>query len=135
MKRNRLYGILGLGCLAGYLWLFISIVNLGDAEYFTPCIFKLETGFACPSCGSTRALMELMRGDVIASIMVNPLGLLLGAVLLVTPFWIIFDLITRRQTLFNFYSKAEETIRIKWVAAFLIILIIVNWIWNIKKNL
>lgn len=29
-----------------------------------PCIFKLITGFYCPGCGITRAILSILKGDV-----------------------------------------------------------------------
>jgi hypothetical protein len=135
MSRNQLYVILGVACVAGYSWLFYSIINHGDSGTFSPCIFKAETGFPCPSCGSTRALMMLLRGDIAGSLLTNPIGLLLGLLLLIVPFWILFDLITRNATLLQFYKNAEKTIRKKPVALLLILLILANWCWNIYKHL
>ena len=50
-------------------------------------------------------------------------------------FWIVFDLGTKKQTFFINYKKAEAIIRTKKLAIFLIILVILNWIWNIYKEL
>lgn len=37
------------------------------------CVFKGITGIPCPTCGATRAVMHLSRGDIIASLEMNPL--------------------------------------------------------------
>jgi hypothetical protein len=37
------------------------------------CSFRSFTGLACPTCGSTRALASLARGEVLASASLNPL--------------------------------------------------------------
>jgi hypothetical protein len=37
------------------------------------CVFRGITGIPCPTCGATRAVMHLSRGDIIASLEMNPL--------------------------------------------------------------
>ena len=47
------------------------------------CPVRLLTGHRCPSCGTARALVYLLRGDLRKSLAANPMGvLLLPAVLL-----------------------------------------------------
>jgi hypothetical protein len=46
-----------------------------------------------------------------------------------------YDVILKKDTLYNSYKKAEAFIKIKWVAIILIILLLINWIWNIQKGL
>ena len=48
-----------------------SIIKLPD------CLVKQLTGIPCPSCGSTRAVMSLMRFHFWESVLYNPLPLLL----------------------------------------------------------
>jgi hypothetical protein len=136
MRRNKLYAILAVACLAGYAWLLYSLYNADKPPSgFGICMFKTVTGVPCPSCGSTRAMLLLTKGEVRDSIMMNPFGLIVAALMVVIPLWIAYDLVFRKQTLFNFYKKAEVTARIKWIAALLIVLALANWYWNIHKNL
>lgn len=37
-----------------------------------PCLFHLLTGFYCPGCGGTRALLALGKGKVFASLLLHP---------------------------------------------------------------
>ena len=37
------------------------------------CLFKRLTGFACPSCGSTRGMLSLLHGHIIRAWLYNPL--------------------------------------------------------------
>ncbi len=61
--------LLGIGVAVGLLvWLF-GLDHLG----FTVCSFKLFTGWPCPSCGTTRALARLIRGDLAGGLAMNPL--------------------------------------------------------------
>jgi len=52
---------------------------------FTPCLLKNVTGVPCFLCGGTRASLALIQGDVIRSLLFNPL-VCLGWLLLVALF-------------------------------------------------
>lgn len=41
--------------------------------FYPPCPFHALTGLWCPGCGTTRALHELLRGDLAAASELNPL--------------------------------------------------------------
>jgi hypothetical protein len=56
------------------------------------------------------------------------------AVLVFLPFWIGYDILFKRETLFKFYGLFENTLRRKWVAILAIALILLNWAWNIWKD-
>ena len=64
----------------------------------------------------------------------NPLGIVLLTLLVVTPIWIFRDLLRNQSTLFIFYIKSEHFIRRKWVASSAILIVLINWIWNIYKG-
>lgn len=45
--------------------------------YFSSeCYFKVHWNIYCPGCGGTRALLALIRGDVVQSMKYNPIVLL-----------------------------------------------------------
>jgi len=135
MKRNRLYTILGIACAVGYSWLFFADRLIDDNSGIHLCYFKTVFGIPCPTCGSTRAVLLLTKGDFVGSLLLNPIGLLLAIIMIVIPFWLAYDLVTKNDTLFVAYQKFERTVRIKWVAAILIMLMVANWIWNFYKPL
>jgi hypothetical protein len=41
-------------------------------QHMIPCPFKLLTGYDCPGCGMQRALIELLKGDIVSSIINYP---------------------------------------------------------------
>ena len=132
-RNNLLYAVLILGCVAGYGWLGFTA---HDPHYeVTVCLVKNVTGFPCPSCGSTRAMVALWNGDLGGVIRFNPIGLLLAVVLLVAPWWVSYDLLTGRRTLAMRFSQAEGFMQQKWVAAPAIFLLLLNWLWTYSKNL
>ena len=136
LSRNRFYQYLSLACLVGYGW--IALVGRLEPEQvatqYDVCVIRHFLHFPCPSCGSTRSVLSLLHGDIAGGLYWNPLGLLIFAALLVAPFWIGYDKLLKKDTLFQFFNLFENTLRRKWVAIPAIALILLNWIWNIWKN-
>jgi Protein of unknown function (DUF2752) len=134
MSRNRLYLLIGTMIAAGYGWLAYAW-DKAHQDSFTPCLFKNVTGIACPSCGTTRSVLHIAKGHFAEAILINPLGLLMAALMVILPVWIVYDLAFKKSSLYNSYRKFEAVLKIKWIAILLAILIILNWIWNIQKGL
>ena len=133
LGRKKFYTILSLACIVGYTWLIITI----KLEYNSVgvCLIKQVTNIPCPSCGSTRSILSLLHGDVMEALYINPFGLLLAIIMLLVPMWIIFDITSKKKTLYDFYFRFESFIRKPIVAIPLVLLVIINWIWNITKGL
>ena len=53
----------------------------GAYRFYPPCIFYAVTGLLCPGCGTTRALHQLLHGNVAEAFRLNPFlfVLMLGA--------------------------------------------------------
>ncbi|WP_396165309.1 DUF2752 domain-containing protein [Flavobacterium sp.] len=134
MSKNKLYLFIIAACLTGFSYLFYSI-HYSKSTSLSLCMVKNVTGYPCPSCGTTRAIQLLLKNNWMASLQMNPFGILVALLMVVLPLWIVSDTITKKETFFNNYQKAEAIIRTKKLAFFLIILVIFNWIWNIKKGL
>jgi hypothetical protein len=134
MTRNRLYSLLTIACFIGFIYLFYTI-KASNAATFSVCIFKSATGFACPSCGTTRALSLLLMGEFLKSIFYNPFGLLVGFIMTVCPAWIVLDVLRKKDTLYQFYKKSETVLRKPKIALPLLLLVLLNWIWNLYKHL
>ena len=136
LKRNKLYSILLIACLAGYIWLYFSITkNITENKSVEVCLIKHLTNIPCPSCGSTRSVISLTKGDFIGALYFNPIGYLVTIIMLIAPIWIIADTIKRTKTLFDFYLKTETYLKRPKIAITLILLVIINWIWNITKEI
>lgn len=135
MTRSRMYAIMSAACIAGYSWLAVASY-IQDARSWQPgnCLFKHLTGIPCPSCGSTRSILALIHGDILHALLLNPLGILLAFLLAVLPFWMLYDLVSRKPTLWMVYTQAELYLKRKWIAIPAILVIVVNWIWNIQKG-
>jgi len=134
MTRNKLYSLLLIACLAGLIYLFYHIKTV-EADTFRACIIKSVTGYPCPSCGTTRAVSLLLKGKIIESILLNPFGIIATVIMTVFPLWVLTDIVLKKETFFRWYKKSEAIIRKPWLATILILLVFINWIWNIYKYL
>lgn len=133
-SRNKLYFFLTILCTAGYFWMYFNLTKHQNTN-IDVCLFKHATKIPCPSCGSTRSITQIVKGNFQQALYINPLGLLGALVLLITPFWILADVVTRKKSLFNSYQKIESLLKKPKIAIVCIILIVINWIWNIHKEL
>jgi len=135
--QKKTYIILTIICLLGYSWLGYNLVitTKPESSAKTVCVIKHTTGIPCPSCGSTRSVISLINGDFSKALYINPLGFLIAVIMILLPFWIITDLVNKKNTLFKFYKKIEIILQKKIIAIPLILIIIINWIWNIIKEL
>lgn len=109
------------------------VLVLGAAYFQLPigCPFKAITGYPCPGCGGTRALIALLHGHIWEAIMINPLSVLLILFAVAAPVWLFIDCYRGTHTL-------KKLMRSPWPASALIItalIILANWIWNICKGL
>ena len=135
-NRNKLYSILLIACIAGYVWLFFGLRNFRtENKSVEVCLIKHVTHIPCPSCGSTRSIVYLTEGSFFDALMINPMGYIVSIIMLLAPLWILFDLITKRKTLFEFYKKIEIYLSRPKYSIPLILIVIFNWIWNITKGL
>ncbi len=136
-SRRKLYFILSTACIAGYAWLSYNMMLFTTKEIpsYEICIIKRVTSIPCPSCGSTRSVYALLSGQVLESLLINPFGVLISIIMLFLPLWILFDVLTKKKTLWEFYFRAEQFIRKPKVAIPLVLIVIINWIWNIIKHL
>jgi hypothetical protein len=136
LDRNKLYSILLIACLVGYIWLYSSITSkITDQKSVEVCLMKQITNIPCPSCGSTRSIISLTKGNFVEAFDLNPIGYIVAVIMLFAPVWIITDLILRNNSLFVCYQKIEKQLKNPKYAVPLILIIIINWIWNITKGL
>jgi hypothetical protein len=136
MNRSKLYLFLSIACIAGYAWIAYLLSKASSlSEQPRVCLFKHFTGIPCPSCGSTRSILCLAHGDFLGAMMWNPFGFILSIILITFPLWILFDIILKKESLLKFYRNAEKILKNKLVAVPAILLVLINWIWNIYKGL
>jgi hypothetical protein len=135
LNRNKLYSILLIACVTGYIWLYYSISsNITENESVEVCLIKHATNLPCPSCGSTRSIISLTKGNFVEAFDLNPIGYIVALIMLIAPIWIIADIILKSNSLFNCYQRIESHLKKPKYAIPLILLVIINWIWNITKG-
>jgi hypothetical protein len=134
---RKLYIILITACAAGYIWLGFNLTLHSGESGLTAevCLIKHTTNIPCPSCGSTRSILALLHGDFMDSLFWNPLGLIVMLIMVIVPVLIIHDLLFRKDVLPKLYAKTEATFRKRKFAIPALVLILINWIWNIFKGL
>ncbi len=136
LNRNKLYGLLLITCIAGYIWLYFNLTtNQTVKNQVGVCLIKHFTNIPCPSCGTTRSIISLSKGNFSEALQINPLGYIVANILFLTPFWVAFDIASKRKTLFLFYLKTETYLKKPKFAISVLLFVIINWIWNIKKGL
>jgi hypothetical protein len=136
LKRDNIYPILLIILFAGYLWIGISFASgqtLPD-DGGGLCLVKHITGIPCPSCGSTRSVLALINGNISEAASLNPFGFIIALIMLITPFWMAYDTLSKRKTLYDFYCRSEIFLRKPFVAVPLITIVVINWVWNIYKG-
>jgi hypothetical protein len=121
--------------MAGYGWLFVNWHRSVSSVEPGVCLFKRITTIPCPSCGSTRSVLSVLNGDFTDALLINPFGMLIMVILILAPIWIVYDVVLRNDSLFRVYNRTELFLKQLWVAVPLILLVILNWIWNIYKGL
>ena len=63
--------VIGLVLIFGAL----AVLALGAYAFGIPlCMFHRLTGIPCPLCGTTRACVSLLHGDVASALRINPLA-------------------------------------------------------------
>ena len=125
-----------IACIAGYIWLYFGLTTDGsENKSVEVCLIKHITNIPCPSCGSTRSVILLTKGNFNEALSINPLGYIIATIMLLTPLWITIDIASKRKTFFDFYQKIETYLKKPLYAIPLILLVIINWFWNITKGL
>lgn len=134
INRNKLYTIILTSCVVGYIWIYYGLNPINNFS-FRGCLIKQLTNTPCPSCGSSRSINLIIKGAFFEAIKTNPLGYIILVILIVSPIWIIIDVITKNEKFYLFYKNIETTLKKKKYALPLILIVIFNWIWNISKGL
>ena len=100
------------------------------------CIFKEVTGIPCPSCGTTRSMLQILEGNLTESLVINPLGVTFALALVILPLWILADVSRKTDSFYRLYRRTEEAfIQHRWLSVTGVLLIALNWFWNIEKGL
>jgi hypothetical protein len=132
MQKKWLYAFIFFSCVAGIAWVWWNdtreLVGMPAV-----CLFRKITGLPCPSCGTTHAVVHIMKLDFKDALNDNPIGFILVLGMIIFPFWILYDLVGNKDSFYRFYTNMESVVSRKWVAFPLLFLLLFNWVWNIFK--
>jgi hypothetical protein len=79
--------------------------------------------------------LSIINGNFLEGFYLNPLGYILLVIMIAAPIWVIYDWFSNSQTLLTFYKKTEQFFSRKIVAIPAILLVLMNWAWNIYKGI
>jgi len=128
--RDRAYHLNILLSNLAILVVIYLIYTLAATDSFLPniCLVDYFLGVECPFCGTTRSLGALYHGEVLAAWHYNRAGLLLGIYLLL-------QLPLRIYLLSGNYAPGHRLDKASHAAGiFLLLLFILNWIYNLIIN-
>ena len=121
--------------LVGLSWVGWNLFSFKQSKpVFGICILKRTTGLACPSCGTTRSILHLLHGDFSSAVLLNPLGILAFIGMMVIPFCILYDYYYSKRTLWNAYAQCIHFFQNKKFSFVVVLLVLLNWFWNIQKG-
>jgi Protein of unknown function (DUF2752) len=137
MVKRNLYIVLVCLSLGGYVWIGWNFLEgTAHSAIHSVCLFKEITGLPCPSCGTTRSLVLLMHGEFRESLMMNPFGMLLAVALIVIPLWVVADTLSNSESFYRRYVQMEQLLmHNKLLAVCAVVIVALNWVWNITKGL
>jgi hypothetical protein len=117
-------------------WIALNQTKMGGINRsIEVCPIKITTGLPCPSCGTTRSITSILKGDYSQAATINPLGFLLFTLLLVLPIWSFVDLLNAGKSLWTAYQAINCSFKKPILAYPLIVLVLLNWFWNMHKGL
>jgi hypothetical protein len=94
------------------------------------CVFKILTGIPCPTCGLTRAVIALSRGDLGRALSMNPLAAVAGVAAIGYLVYAAAVLVLRLPRLRPLVTPLDA--RILRIAA--VTLVAGNWLWLIATG-
>jgi hypothetical protein len=111
-------GVAGTGLLLLYfLYIFKRLP-------YIPCVFKSLTGYPCPTCGSTRVLLDLLHFNIAAAFRWNPL-IFLAVVMFVA--WVAYGFyMTFSGKKIQVTLSARER---RFLVSTLAVLLVLNWLY------
>jgi len=100
---------------------------LAAAPHLHACVFRSLTGIPCPSCGTTRAAMAFLEGDLMTAFINNPLAALAGLLFVVgAPIAVIWT--TAKMSVPSLSNPLPT-----WVRIGAVFLIAANWLYLIAR--
>ena len=118
IKQSNVVTIMGIVAL---VYLIVTRIN---PEYgFIQCPFHFITGYSCPGCGMTRATVEIVKGDLIASWQWHPFGIFFFVFATSFTLYHVYRAITKRVPNLPFEVVARRYSKPIWFGLFTGILV------------
>ncbi len=117
--------------IGAYTLLLLMDYSTNHQHTNTICLFKIITGIPCSGCGMGRATLALIRGDLSGSFSYNILGIPFNICIAISIFWLIVDLVKRRDT---FFKTINQPVKYYYLIPFFI-LTVISWIINIIRGI
>lgn len=119
-------------CCLGWIWVFSHVENHQNT---TLCYMQWLFHFPCPTCGITRSIIALTKGNISLSFYEHPLGIPAAIAMVIFPLWIISDWMQRRASFEQFTLSFFNTLQKKKYMVPFAGIFLCCWIWNIYKHL
>jgi hypothetical protein len=97
---------------------------------FIPCQFLERTGLPCPTCGMTTSFSWFARGNLLASLWVQPFGLALAGIVAIT-FWLALYMAISAKPAWRLLAMLPTRL---WLGP-LMALAVIGWAWKIFIHL
>lgn len=136
MNKKHLYSLILSLCTLGCIWLLSHLQYLSThSKEVVLCPIKLVSTYPCPACGTTAACLEILEGNFLRAIYINPLGYLALLALGILPIWILTDIIRKSDSFFVYYQQIENNIKQSWLIKILLIVLILSiWLRNLLNH-
>lgn len=72
-RQVKWFGIIAIIAIASA---FLFQLDPAISDLYPPCLFHKLTGLHCPGCGSLRSLHQLLNGNFLEAVSLNPLMIL-----------------------------------------------------------
>lgn len=122
-KKISIYIVSSLIVVAMFGIILVKVYNPGTEKFFIPCMFYKLTGIKCPGCGMTRAIHNLVNGNIKQAMWYN---------LMLIP--LILMLIYAGYRYIKYLVKDEEIIN-KRMERVLVIFLIFLLTFGVTRNL
>lgn len=107
----------------------------GTNGSYCVCPSKLIYHIPCPGCGTTRATILMLKGDILPALHLNPNSLLAVGYLFSYPFILGIDICTKKRGLWQAYCWLDTFVKQKVVFIVLIFIEACIWIHNIVADI
>ncbi len=135
MLLRKIYLTVWSFVILSYCYIFIAYKYSLSIKSINSCFLKNSTNYPCPLCGSTRSIIHTLNGDIIQAFKFNMLGIIFIIFILLLTVWLIYDLCFKKISFYFFLKSNVKIFKNKKIVIIFFILIFVNWISLIIRNI